>query len=103
MKKQSLKGWKELAIGGLILEAGNSVEYESGSWSPQKLIFYKDRCIQCLQCWIYCPDNSIIVKEGKVIDVDHFHCKACGICITHCPTEPKSLELVMEEESLKAG
>lgn len=100
MKYKELKGWKELPIGGLILEAGNSVEYDSGSWSPQKLLFHEDRCIQCLLCWIGCPDASIVVKDGKVVGIDHLHCKCCGICITHCPTEPKSLELIMEEESL---
>ena len=100
MKKTTLKKWQELPIGGLIIEPGNSVEYESGSWSPQKIVFYPDRCIQCLQCWVYCPDASIEVKDGKVTGIDHFHCKCCGICIEHCPTEPKSLELVREEESL---
>lgn len=100
MSSKDLKRWKELPIGGLILEAGNSVEYNSGSWSPQKLIWYPDRCIQCMLCWIYCPDASIKVEDGKVIGIDHYHCKACGLCITHCPTEPNSLELIMEEESL---
>jgi pyruvate ferredoxin oxidoreductase delta subunit len=100
MKKTTLKKWQELPIGGLIIEPGNSVEYESGSWSPQTLIFYPDRCIQCLQCWVYCPDASIEVKDGKMTGIDHYHCKSCGICIEHCPTEPKSLELSREEESL---
>ncbi|MEA3375521.1 MAG: pyruvate synthase, partial [Chloroflexota bacterium] len=27
-----LKGWKEIPIGGMILEAGNAVEYKTGDW-----------------------------------------------------------------------
>ena len=27
-----LKGWRDLALGGLILEAGNAVEYATGDW-----------------------------------------------------------------------
>ncbi len=28
----SFKGWRDMPIGGMILEAGNSVEYHTGDW-----------------------------------------------------------------------
>ncbi|GAI83538.1 unnamed protein product, partial [marine sediment metagenome] len=32
------KNWKEIPLGGLILEAGNAEEYETGSWRTYRPI-----------------------------------------------------------------
>ncbi|HFE53859.1 MAG TPA: ferredoxin, partial [Bacteroidetes bacterium] len=34
------KTWKEIPIGGNILEPGNSIEYETGSWRTFKPVWY---------------------------------------------------------------
>ena len=93
MSEKRLKGWKELNIGAVIDEPGNSEEYETGAWSPNKAFWHKDRCIHCLTCFIVCPDNAVEVRDGKVVGVDHYHCKGCGICAVHCPTDPKAIEV----------
>ena len=49
-----LPGWKDIPIGGMILEAGNAAKYETGTWRSSKPIWDADKCIHCLQCWIYC-------------------------------------------------
>jgi len=93
-----LKGWKEIPIGGVITEAGNSEEYETGSWRSQRPIRDETKCIHCLLCWIYCPDSAIRVKEGKIIGVDLAHCKGCGICAKECPPKIKAITMVEEAE-----
>ena len=81
----SKKGWKEIPIGGKITDAGNAVQYQTGDWRTYKPVKDDEKCSQCLLCWIYCPDSSIIVKDGKITDIDYEHCKGCGICAKVCP------------------
>ncbi len=40
-------------------------------------------CNSCGNCWIFCPDVSIILESKPQLDKDH--CKGCGICATECP------------------
>ncbi|MFH0925971.1 MAG: 4Fe-4S binding protein [bacterium] len=89
------KGWKELPIGGIIVEPGNSDKYITGSWRSFRPIRDEEKCTNCLLCWIYCPDSAIKVKNGKVIEINMQHCKGCGICATECPIKA----ITMEEES----
>jgi len=88
------KGWKEIPIGGLILEAGNAEKYETGSWRSFRPVKDEEKCTDCLICWIYCPDSSIIVEEGKIKGIDYAHCKGCGICAAQCPR--KAIKMVEE-------
>ncbi len=88
------KGWKDIPIGGLILEPGNAINYKTGSWRTFKPIRDEEKCTHCLLCWIYCPDSSIIVEDGKIKGIDYEHCKGCGICSTQCPV--KAIKMVEE-------
>lgn len=96
----TLKTWKEIPIGGLITEAGNTEDYETGSWRSHRPIVDMDRCSHCMICWVYCPDSSIMVKDGKLAGIDYAHCKGCGICAHECPR--KAITMV-EEASAKEG
>ncbi len=87
---EELKGWKELPIGGIILEAGNSHTYETGSWRSLKPVFHQENCTNCLFCWVYCPDSSVIVKDGNFEAFDYDHCKGCGVCAKECPVNIKA-------------
>ncbi|MBU0687178.1 MAG: 4Fe-4S binding protein [Candidatus Margulisbacteria bacterium] len=89
-------GWKELKLGD-VLEAGTAAAFETGDWRSEKPIFHKDRCIHCLQCWIHCPDTSVIVKNQKVEGFDYKHCKGCGICAKVCPVKGEKA-ITMEPE-----
>jgi 2-oxoacid:acceptor oxidoreductase delta subunit (pyruvate/2-ketoisovalerate family) len=95
MKK---KGWKELAIGGTIGEAGNACEYETGSWRTFRPVKDDAKCTHCLRCWIYCPDSAIQVKDGKVVGIDLDHCKGCGICAAVCPPKVKAIQMLQEAD-----
>jgi len=90
-------GWKSIPIGGMIIEAGNSDKYETGSWRTYKPILHEDKCINCHQCWIYCPDSSVLIEDGKMVGFDLEHCKGCGICAEICPTKEKAITMELEE------
>ena len=57
--------WKELPHAGTVLKAGNANEYKTGSWRSFKPRWIEENCIQCLFCWIFCPDTSVTVKDGQ--------------------------------------
>jgi len=50
-------------------------------------------CNECENCYIFCPDASIL-KKGEEISqqVDYDFCKGCGICFVECPRRAISLE-----------
>ena len=87
------KGWKDVPRGGLILEPGSTVTYETGSWRNQRPKYLLDKCIHCFICWILCPEGSITVKDGKMTGIDLTYCKGCGICATECPKEAVEMEV----------
>ncbi len=95
----SLKSWKEIPIGGLIVEAGNSVEYETGSWRTLCPKIDMDKCVHCMICWMFCPDSSMLVENGRLKGVDVAHCKGCGICAQECPRKA----ITMEKETTSKG
>jgi len=103
MSETRLKGWRELPIGGLILEPGNSEEYNTGAWRAFRPLLHPDRCTHCLFCWLYCPDAAIAVKDSKMVGFDLMHCKGCGICAKVCPQKPSAITMVEEAEALKEG
>jgi len=88
------KNWKEIPLGGLILEAGNAEEYKTGSWRTYRPVRSEEKCTHCLLCWVYCPDSSIIVEGAKIKGFDYAHCKGCGICSSQCPVN--AIEMVEE-------
>lgn len=84
MKIKKGDGWKTLPWGGVIPEPGTSAEFKTGSWRSYRPIWSKEKCKQCLKCYLLCPDCSIIVKDEKMQGIDLDYCKGCGICDTAC-------------------
>jgi 2-oxoacid:acceptor oxidoreductase delta subunit (pyruvate/2-ketoisovalerate family) len=91
------KGWKEISLGGLVADAGSSVEYETGTWRALRPVIDLERCTHCMLCWIYCPDGAIQVENSKVVGIDLKHCKGCGICANECPR--KAVTMVEESKA----
>ena len=90
--------WRELPTGGLILEGGTAALYETGDWRSVRPIHSQEKCINCLICWIYCPDSAIKVEDGKIVGIDYAHCKGCGICAKECPAKVHAIEMKDESE-----
>lgn len=90
------KGWKDLPIGGMIVEAGNSEQYNTGAWRAFRPVRDVDECTNCLICWVNCPDSSIKTNDGAMVGFDLFHCKGCGICANVCPRN--CIEMVEESQ-----
>jgi len=77
----------------------NSINKYVGDWRVVKPVWKADLCIDCQNCWLFCPDTSIISRDKEMVGIDYDHCKGCGICSEVCPTNPKSL--VMFQETMK--
>ncbi|HHZ20929.1 MAG TPA: 4Fe-4S binding protein [Firmicutes bacterium] len=94
----SAQGWRDLTVGGIIPTPGTARSYETGDWRNVRPLHSKEKCINCLICWLYCPDAAIVVKDGKVLGIDYAHCKGCGICARECPDKVHAIEMVNEAE-----
>ncbi|MCD6352218.1 MAG: 4Fe-4S binding protein [Armatimonadetes bacterium] len=94
-----------MAPGGIIPQAGNAVYYETGGWRTYRPVRDDDKCIDCLFCWIYCPDDSIIMRDESVkgLGFDLDHCKGCGICAAVCPTNCIEMKLETELRDQPSG
>ncbi len=96
----SLKKWQELSLGGINLEPGSSLLNLTGCFRRGKIPeFNAEKCINCFFCWVFCPENAIIVRNEEVIGINYDYCKGCGICANECPVkkEPKPIVMVDEE------
>ena len=85
-------GHKEIPIGGTITEAASSKKFKTGDWKSFRPIWDKKKCIQCMFCVVYCPDDCIPIKDKKAekperVETDLSFCKGCGICAQVCPTK----------------
>jgi len=76
----------------------NSYTASCADWRVLKPVYNRDICIDCQNCWVFCPDSSIISRDKKMIGIDYDHCKGCGVCVEVCPTNPKSLLMFAEQD-----
>lgn len=88
--------WHELALGGLMIEPGSAEKYRTGDWRTERPIWDAEKCTSCLLCWMFCPDSSILIEDGKMAGIDYEHCKGCGICAAECPPRVHALDMKPE-------
>lgn len=50
------------------------------------------RCVNCLLCWLYCPDSAVLVSSTTFTGFDYDFCKGCEICAAICPTQAITME-----------
>jgi pyruvate ferredoxin oxidoreductase delta subunit len=68
---------------------------KTGTWRTSKPIINYDKCKDCLICWMYCPESSIIRTEKDKVLIEYDYCKGCGICANVCPF--KAIDMIEEE------
>jgi 2-oxoacid:acceptor oxidoreductase delta subunit (pyruvate/2-ketoisovalerate family) len=42
--------------------------------------------VNCLLCWLYCPDSAISLDDATFTGFDLRYCKGCELCAAVCPT-----------------
>lgn len=83
---------KKMPLGARVCNPGSSEAILTGDWRSYTPVLDNDKCINCLACWMYCPDNSVIIKDGKMEGFKMSHCKGCGICAQVCPKKAITME-----------
>jgi len=79
----------------------NSYTASVASWRVIKPVYNRDICIDCQNCWVWCPDSSILSRDKQMLGIDYDHCKGCSVCVEVCPTNPKSLLMFSEQTPLE--
>ncbi|WRC68393.1 4Fe-4S binding protein [Helicobacter pylori] len=111
-----MKDWNEFEMGAVLFPFEKNAQSEMekhnderhyteqsyfttsvAHWRVAKPVHNNNICINCFNCWVYCPDAAILSREGKLKGVDYSHCKGCGVCVDVCPTNPKSLWMFEEQ------
>jgi len=98
----NLLNWAQLTPGTINLDGGNALKNFTSSFRRgERPQFNPATCIHCFFCWVYCPDNAIIVEDDRIAGINYDYCKGCGICVNECPVkQEKPLEMIKEEIEL---
>ena len=93
-----LRGWTELPW-GYALPAADAARQPTGRWrGGRRPSVELERCIDCLLCWLYCPDAAVVLEELAMRGFDYDVCKGCELCVQVCP--PHAIAMVDEEPEL---
>jgi 2-oxoacid:acceptor oxidoreductase delta subunit (pyruvate/2-ketoisovalerate family) len=81
--------------GGVVVR-DEAVPLRTGGWRTEgRPSADLSRCVDCLLCWLYCPDGAIRVEGTAFAGFDLEVCKGCGVCVEMCPAH--AISLVPEE------
>lgn len=87
--------WHELPLGGAVAPA-DARQPITGDWrTAGRPVARYAACVNCLLCWLYCPDSAIVLDGETFSGIDYDFCKGCELCVEVCPTGA----LVMEPEA----
>jgi len=83
---------KEMSLSDLVGRAvPNFVEWQHLNLNyVTKARINQDDCIKCGRCYAACEDTShqaILMKPGRVFEVNDAECVACNLCVNVCPVE----------------
>ena len=84
----------DMIIGSRV-QGGTAEMFETGDWRSLTPVVDRENCIDCMTCWIYCPDDCILFEDNKMVGFKLSHCKGCGICAKMCPK--KAITMISEE------
>jgi 2-oxoacid:acceptor oxidoreductase delta subunit (pyruvate/2-ketoisovalerate family) len=91
-----LRPWETLHVGGTVVR-DEADPVETGGWrTGLKPTADLSKCVNCLLCWLYCPDSAVKLDGTTFVGFDLRFCKGCEICAVTCPVD--AIEMVPEEE-----
>ena len=82
-----LTAWQELPVGGIVQPAGAPRPATGGWRTGEKPVADVSKCVNCLLCWLYCPDSAIVLAGETFTGFDLDYCKGCAICAEVCPAD----------------
>lgn len=103
-------GYQNAPIGGINPRFGSTIANDlSASREGYIPLFIQEKCIQCGQCFITCPDMVFQFKPGTYKGremmvnqgLDYHHCKGCLRCVEICPTQALVSGIEREHPDLK--
>jgi 2-oxoacid:acceptor oxidoreductase delta subunit (pyruvate/2-ketoisovalerate family) len=90
-----LTTWERLPTGGAI-EPGSAERPRTGGWrTGLKPDVDLSLCVNCLLCWLHCPDDAVVLDGETFTGFDYDVCKGCEICAVTCPTG--AIEMVADD------
>lgn len=99
-------GYETAPVGGTITAPGNTI-HKDLSASRQGFLpqFLREKCTDCAQCDLVCPDLCFVWEEGAdargrpamvLKGIDYQYCKGCLKCVEACPFD--ALVTIAEED-----
>ena len=80
-----LRTWEQLPVAGAV-QPEDSPRPVTGGWrTGERPEADLSACVNCLLCWLYCPDSAILVEGEAFNGFDLDACKGCAICAEVCP------------------
>ena len=80
-----LSPWRNLPVAGTVQPEGAPRPATGGWRTGEKPVATASRCVNCLLCWLYCPDSAVTLDGETFTGFDLDYCKGCGICAEVCP------------------
>jgi 2-oxoacid:acceptor oxidoreductase delta subunit (pyruvate/2-ketoisovalerate family) len=82
-----LKSWADLPVAGTV-RPGDAEQPRTGSWrTGLKPEVDLSSCVNCLLCWLYCPDSAVRLDGTTLLGFDYDVCKGCELCEAVCPVD----------------
>ena len=89
-----LRDWETLEPGGAVTPESAARTHTGGWRTGLKPTVDLSRCVDCLLCWLHCPDSAVVLERASFAGFDYDYCKGCEICATVCPSD--AIEMVEE-------
>ncbi|HZR96699.1 MAG TPA: 4Fe-4S dicluster-binding protein [Gaiellaceae bacterium] len=87
--------WRELPHAGTV-DPAVAPQLRTGGWrTGVRPDVELERCIDCLLCWLYCPDSAVQLDGTAFAGFDYDVCKGCELCAEVCPTG--AIEMVADD------
>jgi 2-oxoacid:acceptor oxidoreductase delta subunit (pyruvate/2-ketoisovalerate family) len=82
-----LTRWQDLPLGGIV-RPGEAAPQRTGGWrTGVKPVARLESCVNCLLCWLYCPDSAVKLDGTTFVGFDYDTCKGCELCAVVCPVD----------------